>query len=257
MVSPRIPRRYVNTPFYHVMCQGIKKEDIFDTDDKKRKYLEIIKLIKSEFAISIITYCVMSNHVHLLIYAKSIDELSKFMHKLNGMYGQYYNKRKNRVGYVFRNRFRMEGVDNDKYVFCCIQYIHNNPIKARICKLPSEYSYSGYKEFIGKKEMIDGIIVNKILGDNTYEEKEFITGKERINFIDANVNNDEICKEIIENFMKYRSITLQSILNNDELLKKLLVELIMNNKLPYSCIEKNLLINRKRISKLCPKKGQW
>jgi REP element-mobilizing transposase RayT len=253
---PRMPRKYIRTPFYHVMCQGIKKEAIFDTDERKRKYLNTIKLIKREFLINIITYCIMSNHVHLLIYAENIEELSRFMHKLNGIYGQYYNKREGRVGFVFRNRFRMEGVDSDKYIFDCIQYIHNNPVKAGICKTPSEYMYSGYNEFNGKTQIIDSVTIQKILGDETYQEKEQKTKKEKINFIDSYVDNDDVCQEMIKCFLEYNKITIKDVLDNEEMLIKLLIDLRVNNNLSYSCIEKNLLINRKRLSSLCPKKGQ-
>lgn len=254
---PRIPRKYVRTSFYHIMCQGIKKENIFNTNEKMNKYLELIKKYKDEFAINLVTYCVMPNHVHLLIHTDSINNLSKFMHKLNGTYGMYYNKKENRIGYVFRNRFRMEGIESDKYIFNCILYIHNNPVVAGICKSPSEYYYSGYKEYIGKSEIINNKIMKNILGDITYQEKEKTHVCEKINYLDAYIDADAICSQILKSFMNINNLTFQNILKDDSILTKLLVELIIKNHLSYSCVEKNLLINRKKIAKLCPKKGQF
>ena len=252
----RIPRNYIRTSFYHIMCQGIKKESIFNNETKKNKYLELIKRYKDEFAIDIVTYCIMPNHAHLLVHTNSINNLSKFMHRLNSAYGMYYNKRENRVGYVFRNRFRMEGIDSDKYVFNCILYIHNNPVKGGLCKLPEEYTYSGYNEFIGPKKIVDNNIIKRILGNITYQEKKKSHSYEKINYLDLIVDYDEICKDIVDMFTKARKITLQDILQDDYLLLSLLVELIIKNNLSYSCVEKNLHINRKKIAKLCPKRGQ-
>ena len=129
-------------------------------------------------------------------------------------------------------------------------------MKAGICENASEYLFSGYSEFNGEPRIIDIDVVKQILGDKTYQEKEKGNFNEKINYIDMDTNTDEICKEIIKNFVKSRNVALQTILQNDNILMKLLTELVIKNDLPYSCVEKNLLINRKRIAKLCPKKGQ-
>lgn len=102
---PRIARKNSISQFYHVIVQGINKEYIFKNSQYINKYKEIIvkKLEKSD--ITILSYCIMNNHAHFLIYSEKIENLSKFMQKINTSYSKFYNKENNRVGYVFRDRY--------------------------------------------------------------------------------------------------------------------------------------------------------
>ena len=68
------------------------------------------------------------------------------MHCLNTKYGLYYNKKYNRVGYVFRDRYKAEGIYSEKQLYHCIKYIFNNPVKAGICNKAEEYEFSNYKK---------------------------------------------------------------------------------------------------------------
>ena len=100
----RGPRKHINMSFYHIMVQGINKEYIFNKDEDKRQYLKFINKVKGKNDIYIISYCIMDNHVHILIKEDSIECISRFMHKVNTLYAIYFNKKYNRVGYVFRDR---------------------------------------------------------------------------------------------------------------------------------------------------------
>ena len=235
------------------MCQGIKKEKIFETFEQKTMYLSLINKYKDEFAVKLITYCVMDNHVHLLIFVQNLELLSDFMHKVNGTYGNYYNKEKERVGFVFRNRFKSEIVAVEKYIFNCIDYIHNNPVKAGICQQPSQYYHSGYNEFIGTPKIIDGFIAKQILGQCTYFEKQQENLLESINYMDIDKCADDVLKEIVKNFITYHETTLSKIKTNPQLLKELIYSLKIKNKIPLTCVERNLKINRKLLSSLLPK----
>ena len=89
---PRVVRKDLKSSFYHVMVQGINKEYIFDTDFNIKKYIELIvrKIYKSN--IEILAYCIINNHTYFLIYCEKIEDLSKFMQKLNTSYLRFYNK---------------------------------------------------------------------------------------------------------------------------------------------------------------------
>ena len=97
------------------------------------RYLQLINDIKKEFGIKVYAYCLMSNHVHML--AKDVNEkLSFAMRRLNSRYAMYYNKKNDRVGYVFSDRYKSEVIETREYFLTCLRYIHQNPVKANICR---------------------------------------------------------------------------------------------------------------------------
>ena len=138
---PRIARKDYNTSFFHIMIQGINKEYIFNKDRYKEKYMELMNKYLEKYAVKVIAYCIMDNHAHLLVYAEKINELSEYMRSINTTYALYYNKNLKRVGYVFRDRYRVEPIYSEKYLINCIHYIHDNPIKAETCKTIEQYKY--------------------------------------------------------------------------------------------------------------------
>lgn len=151
---PRIARRDSKSNFYHVIVQGINREYIFETDLNIKKYKDLIlkKLDKSN--IEILAYCIMNNHAHFLIYCEKIEYLSKYMQRLNTCYSRFYNNINKRVGYVFRDRYLSQSILDEKQLYNCLNYIHNNPVKAGIVKNASEYKYSSYYEFVTEKSII-------------------------------------------------------------------------------------------------------
>ena len=151
---PRIARKDSKSSFYHVIVQGINREYIFDTDLNIEKYKELIISKKYMSNIEILAYCIMNNHAHFLIYCEKIEHLSKFMQKLNISYSRFYNRINKRVGYVFRDRYLSQNILNKRQLYNCLNYIHNNPVKAGIVKNVSEYQYSSYYEFFNKKNII-------------------------------------------------------------------------------------------------------
>ena len=141
---PRLARECLETSIFHVMVQGIKKEYIFKNDRYIRRYLKIINE-KLNDDIEIIAYCIMNNHAHLLIKTEKIEELSKYMQRVNTNYAKYYNYTEgDSIGYVFRNRFKSEPILDKRQLIQCVKYIHQNPVKANMVKKASEYEFSSY-----------------------------------------------------------------------------------------------------------------
>ena len=152
---PRLSRKFLYGNYFHVMVQGINKEYIFDSNENKNKYKEIIinnyeKIDNSK--LNILSYCFMSNHTHFLFFCENSSILSMFMHKINSSYSKYYNKSHSRVGYVFRDRFKVQPINDMDHLYNCIRYIHNNPVKAGICASMGDYPYSSYNEFLRVKK---------------------------------------------------------------------------------------------------------
>ena len=97
----------------------------------------------------------MSNHIHLQIKDEQ-DKISKIMQSLQVRYVNYFNKKYNRVGHLFQDKFQSRCVENDSYNFNLLRYIHQNPVKAGISKI-DKYAWSSYLEYIedNKEILVD------------------------------------------------------------------------------------------------------
>ena len=163
---PRKARNKSETNFYHIMVQGMNREFIFKDNYHIKFYKNIISKNLKNSNITILAYCIMNNHAHFLIYCQNIHYLSKFMQKVNLSYSHFYNKKNNRVGFVFRDRYRSQDILNKKQLYTCLHYIHNNPVKAKIVEKMSDYKYSSYSEFFGKKELITPESIKLLFNDS-------------------------------------------------------------------------------------------
>ena len=143
--------------------------------------------------VKVISHCVMDNHVHLVAEIKEMKELSKFMHKVNTLYAMYYNKKYDRVGYVYRDRYKSQAIYSEKQLYTCINYVHNNPVKAAICKHPSEYKYSSYNDFeFDFKKVIDA-----------YQKKE-----DNIKFLEDEEQTEREIRELVEKYLINNNLQL-------------------------------------------------
>lgn len=178
--------------FFHVMVQGINKSKIFNLSTYKSIYLNLIKNYYSHYNVSIISYCIMDNHAHLLLYVDNIDDLSLFMHKLNSSYAHIYNVKENRVGYVFRDRFKSECIRDTKYLIYCIKYIHMNPVKAGFSKREAHYSFSSYNEYVKQAGIIDYSKIKEIFNSDDFNIILQILNELNAsqNYISANIKAD-------------------------------------------------------------------
>lgn len=221
---PRMARKNLETGFFHVMAQGIKKEKIFYKNEYKEKYIHLIKFFMEKQKIDIVSYCIMDNHVHMIIYTENIHELTIFMRKLNTTYAINYNKEENRVGYVFRNRFECKEIYNQDYLTKCIKYIHMNPVKAKIVELEKDYKYSSYNDYINKKGIITEKLIQKIFNSKYNYLKEFLKieyDEELFKELEREKLTEEELKKQIDNFIKKEEITLKELKEDKRLIKKL------------------------------------
>lgn len=248
---PRIPKKYINTSFFHIMVQGINKEYIFNCKKDIEKYLKIIKNAKEEVELQIVSYCIMSNHAHLLIYTNDVNNLIKFMHKINLIYAKYYNKKYNRVGYVFRDRYKTQPIFFERHLYCCIDYIHNNPVKAHICDSPSKYQYSSYNEnYFEVKSSINNNI-RKYIESKKFDKEN----NEVFIFMEYEENKEQICIKLINEFALKNNIEVSKLKNNKHLVINLVKELRKEYKISYRIIEKQIGVGRETLRKLVNANG--
>lgn len=219
------------TGYYHVMIRGINKENIFQAEHEKEKIFNLLKEKTQEEPCKILAYCIMNNHLHMIIHAEKAI-LVRIMKRINISYAMYYNLRKNRIGPVFQDRFRSENIETEKYLFGAIRYIHNNPVKAGMVAKTQDYKWSSIHEYISKVT----IVVDK----ETKVEliKEFLSRDDFLKFheIDDETEYLEIKEEVkklksikaqrvIEEFFSEKGIVdLKQLKNRDELIIRLLDE---------------------------------
>ncbi len=218
---PRIPRNLIPGQYFHIMSQGINREYILQNDKDKRIYLKLMTKYSQEFYINTVAYCIMSNHVHMLIQAKQVGEISNFMRKLNGDYAIYYNKKQDRVGFVFRSRFKSKVIMSEKSLYQCIKYIHMNPVKANMVQNEGDYAFSSYRNFqngfgLCSIEKLDSMLnIDKEFSNRDF----FIDDKEEGTFT----------QEIVYAYLERKKLTMAEMRESKSIKKEFLEELKKNN----------------------------
>lgn len=221
------------------MVQGIEKQFIFGEEKYINKYKEIILDKLKESPVTILAYCIMHNHSHLLTYSETPEEISKFMQRVDTAYSMYYNKINNRVGYVFRNRFKSQEIFNQGQLYTCLRYIHNNPVKANITKTIQEYKHSSYNEFLsGRYEIINDKSIEILFG----KEKDFKTMFESIHNRTIIIQDENALdvKSFVKQFEKKHKIKITELKNNRGLLKVAIKEMKEKTNAKIVDIAKNL-----------------
>jgi len=151
----RVPRQFSKTGFYHVMMRGINREWIFEGVEAKEEMLNILEEKVADSHVAIYAYCIMDNHIHLVLKAEP-DDLVTFMKKVNGSYALNYNWRKNREGPVFHGRYKSECVEDEQYFWGVLRYLHLNPVHAHMVKAAQEYKWSSLNDYLlGKSRLLD------------------------------------------------------------------------------------------------------
>jgi putative transposase len=146
---PRTARIKSPIGIYHVMIRSISDTSLFKDNDDKDRYLELIKKYQNLFLFRVYAYCVMTTHAHFIIDCAGAD-ISKFMKAINLSYAAYFNKKYNRHGHVFQDRFKSKVIADEKYLLMLSAYIHNNVKDAKNFKNCIEkYRYSSLGIFLG------------------------------------------------------------------------------------------------------------
>ena len=224
---PRLARKLLRGEFFHITVKGINGDYIFQENIDKIEYL---KLLKENSNIAILAYCIMGNHAHILIKTENVDEMSKYMKKVNTSYALYYNKKNMREGYVFKNRFFSQQIEDKKHLFSCIVYIHKNPVKANIVRNMESYKFSSYNDYFGinhrnliNNENIFKLFNNQDFNDNLKKFKEYHLKDSLLEYeFDEEINYTEMIK------------AYQQIYSNKEIEK----QLVYKFKLPIKKVAK-------------------
>lgn len=216
----RKPRKRSESRLYHVMLRGINKQTIFESDDDKYQLLSTLKRLINKEKFTLYGYCLMDNHVHLLIQELE-DDISTAIKRISSSYVLWYNKKYERCGHLFQERFKSQTVETDSYFLIALRYIHQNPIEARICRELLDYKWTSYKEYIREP-----IIVHTELGLSLFSPDKDRSVDLFIEYM--NQNNEDVFT-VFEEYIK---------LTDSEVLKKI-YDMGINNISEFQKLEKN------------------
>lgn len=144
---PRTARAEHEPGLYHVYARGNRKQDIFVDDRDRRRYLALLAAVVGKANWLCLSYCLMGNHVHLLVETQE-PNLGAGMHRLQGGYAQFFNRRHGLTGHLFQSRYDAVAVESDPQLWVAAAYVARNPVTAGLCKKATDYLWSSHADVV-------------------------------------------------------------------------------------------------------------
>ena len=205
---PRQARRKSRVGIYHIMLRGVNQQQIFAEKEDCDKFLQVLKDCKAISGFKLFAYCLMGNHIHILLQEKN-EPVELLMKRIATRFVYWYNIKYKRAGHLFQDRFKSEPIENDGYFLSVLRYIHQNPVKAGICKTVDAYEYSSYTGFFKNCDLIDSDFVFGIVPKDEFT----VFNNEKVFDICLDIEDkpsikvtDEQAKKIIEKVSKCKDI---------------------------------------------------
>lgn len=203
---PRSARKLSKSGIYHIIIRGIGQQNIFEDDGDRIRFIETLKRYKTELGFEMNAYCLMRNHVHILLKDDK-QQLDLIMKKIAGSYAVYFNWKYDRVGHLFQDRFKSEPVEDHSYFLTVLRYIHRNPQKAMIADM-KEYDWSSYQDYIDETGLTDVKLALELLGGRKAFEL-FMTANEEnqcLDITDKKQLSDKKAIDITRKISKVKNI---------------------------------------------------
>lgn len=148
---PRKAREKSESGIYHVIMRGINRQSIFEDEEDCIKFKQTLQQYKVVSGYEVYAYCLMGNHLHLLMKVGK-EPLEQLMRRICGSYVYWYNRKYDRIGNLFQDRFKSEPVEDDGYFLTVLRYIYQNPVKAGLVQRVEQYKWSNYSDYISNKK---------------------------------------------------------------------------------------------------------
>lgn len=198
---PRQARAISESGYYHVIMRGNNKDYIFEEDINKKVFMNQLLNIAEDKLLDLIAWCIMDNHVHLVIKTTP-ENLGIAFKRINIKYAIWYNKTYDKIGHVFQDRFISEAIESDEYLMMVIRYIHNNPLKANMVDTCEKYEWSSYSSFTGRFMPEPMRIIMEMFQNDVDEFREF-----------HKLEDDKEYLEIKEDKQKFREARIQKVID--------------------------------------------
>ncbi|HQD91321.1 MAG TPA: transposase [Syntrophomonadaceae bacterium] len=190
------------TGVYHIMLRGINKNYICESIAEKEAFMERLFKAKEAANFKLYGYCLMDNHMHLLIGES--EEIGISIKRITVAYAHWYNSEFARTGHLFENRFLSEPIESDGYLLNVLRYIHQNPVKAKIVERATEYLWSSYHQYLSAYQdqhtQINAELVKSYF-PNGKEFEDFMNTPNDDHYLDDNSTTkypDRVLREIIQ-----------------------------------------------------------
>lgn len=207
-------RVFSESKTYHIILKGINSQKLFFDDSDYKFFLDSFYETCQNYDVKIYAYCLMSNHIHLLLHFNE-NNVPVFFKSFGAKYVPKYNYYHNRNGSLFNGRYYCKNVNDDEYLFSVLRYIHYNPVKAGIVHSPEEYMYSSYNEYIYERTRYTDIsFIYSIIGKEEFNDLHKSDENPVNEFIveyDINKNDEQFIYQNIQLMLK--SMTVEEVIN--------------------------------------------
>ncbi len=178
--------------FYHILSRGNDRKEIFRVKEDYQEFTQLLKRVVEKFGVEIHGYVLMDNHYHLIVRTREAN-LSRAIQWLGTSYSMWFNRRHSRSGHLFQGRFKSFVVEDEQYLAALCLYIHRNPIRAGIADRLSEYPWSSYGVYSGKKEMTPWLETSVVLATYGNNRNRFIAAQKTYGVEEKSLFDDLRC----------------------------------------------------------------
>lgn len=126
---------------HHVTQCGNRQVDVFETDGDREAYLGFLKQYAERRGLSVWAYCLMTNHVHLVVVPQKEESLSQALRDAHTVYAMYFNSRTQLSGHLWQGRF-FSSVLDETHLWAAVRYVERNPVRAGLAERAEEYPWS-------------------------------------------------------------------------------------------------------------------
>ena len=141
MGMPRTARVVIPGCVHHVTQRGNNRQDVFFVDADRQMFLQYLREAAERFALRVEGYCLMTNHIHLVVTPQREDSLAGALKRVNQLYAQYVNRLHGRSGHLWQNRFFSCPLDRE-HLWRALVYVERNPVRARLCRKAWQWQWS-------------------------------------------------------------------------------------------------------------------
>lgn len=193
---PRKPRKHSSLNIYHVVVKGINSQLLFEERRDYVKYLELLEYYKENCKFNLYAYCLMTNHIHLLIQANAYP-LDSIFRKINTAYANWFNMKYSRTGPLQEGRYYSEPIESLDSLLSVLRYIHKNPLSAHLeSQVGSQYTWNSFHDYLkNRNHLVDiDVILNEFANINDFIDFHSCTSDRT--FIDINTIRKRIPDDV-------------------------------------------------------------